>query len=176
MSNNALTSIASSAYDGTAEIGKGMAIITLMIGVIIAICLCVSGCWSIFQDDSSEWSTTSAQVTESSCSKITSGNSTKYKCDMKITYSVGDETFEDQIFTKTSSTQYSVGSNVDIEYETANPSTFREPSISIRYMGSIVLCVAVVIVLCTTIHYWLTRKSKLYAAASGTSTVIDVLT
>ena len=171
-----LSTVGSTVYDGAANVGRGFATVYLALGLLFAMSLCVGGGFSIFSYDSDEWTSTTGKITSADCTKRVKDDKTTYSCVLKVTYTVADKTYEDKTVSTSGSSVYSAGSSVDLQYKTADPETVRVKQASMLTIGGIVCCVAVVIAVVAFANYWLSKKSKVYAAATGVSNLVDVLT
>lgn len=176
--------VGSELYSGAAGLGKTMSWVSLIIGCIIALILVSVGSYFMFHNTDNNWATVNATVTSATCTPITNNGTTIYSCSLNVEYSTSDSkvlTGEENSNGKLSgqvilsnTNAYTTGDNVTIQYSLSNPTTIREPSDS-KLAAWISYGTAIFIVLAVTLNWYLANHSKLYAAASGTSTVLNTV-
>ena len=168
-------------YDGAATVGKVTSTVYLVCAVVIAILLCISGYFCIFKNDDSEWADSTAVVETATCTKQTTvdkesgSTSTTYNCGLTVNYKVGDKLYTGKPMNTNGSTQYVKGSILAINYKISNPEEIKTDSVASSTIGYALSGCAILIILAAGANWYMTKNSKMYAAASGASTVVGTV-
>lgn len=156
-------------YDGAATAGRGMSFIALIVGILVSVILCIVGGVLLSSSTDSEWTSTYATVTNSSCSASSSNT-----CLLTLSYSTGTTQMTNIPLSMTGTSIYVTGSTVEIQYKNSDPSVIRYIESSSVTMGIVSSVIAVVVTAIVVAQYFLTRESKVYAAASGVSGLVSI--
>ena len=157
-------SVGNKVYSGLGEFALINAVIALVIGIIVSIVLIIIGIILIGKKKVYTEAVT-ATVKKSTCSQVSGNDSTTYKCDLDIEYSVDGVPFVASL-SKTSNIKYEVGSKIEIYHEKGKPenaSTTKDSNTA----GYILLLIGVVVTAMVVVNYYLIRRYKGYAAISG---------
>jgi hypothetical protein len=157
-------------YEGVAEYGKIRALIASLVVTFIGIIGIVIGLYLILKKESYD-TTITGTVTKSVCKPaviMTSKNkpTNVNNCDINVSYVVAGKTYEKSFVSQQSST-ISVGSSMDIDYESVNPTNARIHEFNKKYIGFIIITTVTFILAISWVSYYFTRKSTAYAAATG---------
>ena len=69
---------------------------------------------------------------------------------------------------------YSEGQTIKIEYLKSDPNLIRLPGLSDKTIGYISSTIAIIIILVSSINYYLSSNYKLYASAQGAQTIVGI--
>ena len=156
-------------YSGAAEVGKIRTTISLVIAFIIGIILVIAGIGFLLKKNVYTFKV-SALIDSANCLQIAS---TKYNCELKISYTYKGErypTAETTFFSinTTSDYPYVKGNLIDIFIDPNNPSDHSFESLQTdRLAGWLCIGFAVVIVGMAYLMRWLSQRYKFFAAAEG---------
>lgn len=161
--------LAEDVYDGSAAFGKFMALVSLITGILIGIGLIIGGIFLLLKKETYNTSTT-AVVKSVSCSNTPSTDSKNnttysYSCHLTVEYTTNknEKMTSDITTTKT----YSVGENITIYYNDANPKVIASKLTAWKLIGSILIGVGVLIIGGGILHYYVVNRFKFAAAANG---------
>lgn len=173
------SSVGNKIYEGAAEYGKIRALISSLVVTFIAIIGIVIGLYLIFKKESYD-ATIAGTVTKSVCKPVvirTSQNkpANANDCDINVSYVVSGKTYE-KSFVSQQSSIISVGSSMDIDYESANPINARIHEFNKKYIGFIIITIVTFILVISWVSYYLTSKSTAYAAATGSVGLVSDVT
>lgn len=157
-------------YSGSAAIGNIRATLTLIVGVIIAICFSSVGVWSISYP-SSRTEKVTASVENSTCTQVTDGKKQALsQCVTDIKYNVNNKEYKS---TLTTGTQFQKNQNIDIQYNPNEPNDISYNETSNKYIGFILSCIGFIILCVVVLYYYLIQTYKPLAAIEGARTTVD---
>ena len=173
--------VGSTMYDGTAQLGRFQATVSLGAGVVFAVCLASvvsSLIASIVQQPALE--KTSGIIKDAKCSTRTvivrdkyNNSSQKYitECMSQIEYIVDNKKYKQDLLL--TGRTYNVNETVTIYYEKNHPENIYESNVNFVIAIAIVVTVsiAVLVLVGVYLNYYATTNYKILAAAQGTSTV-----
>jgi hypothetical protein len=170
-------------YNDTASLGQTFSLISLVIGCIVAVILFIIGGFAVFKNTDNEWTSGTGTIESATCTPVTttttaSGKtttSTSYNCTLKISHTVSDVTYSNISLTQTSTSILEKGSSVSFQYKISDPNTARQTQIPTATVGYILFGIGVFIILVASLQYYLTRRSKIYAGATGVSGITNML-
>lgn len=148
-------------YTGLSDVGKAKSTIGLIFGIIISIILIAIAIY-LFTRNQKDIVNSTAKVTSSNCSK--EGKS--INCQLQITYTINKKVYTGSISTLTS-TKYTTGMDVPISYNSKNPLDVTYRQVNDKTVAFILLGIAVLLLLITSVSYYMTSHSKAYAAFEG---------
>lgn len=134
----------------------------------IGLCFCMIGIMMVSKPPEYDVATKAKITTiERECKSYThttrrnnsSTSQTKYRCLVVYEFEVNGETYTGKGETN-SGIEYTEGMNIDIEYKSSDPSKNRLKTISMRFIGGVFMCMAVVAVVGTYIPYLISKKVK----------------
>lgn len=162
------------AYNGAAQVGVFMGYVSLIISIIIGIILISIGVYLIFTK-SSRTETAFGTVVNNECNyAATRGEISQEICMPVIKFVVNNVTYTKSIDLTTN--KYYTGQTIDILYNPSNPYDCTIKTIFTRHTtGSLLLGIAAIILLIGIVHFYITRKYKFVAAASGIGTIVDIV-
>ena len=158
-----------SIYTGLSDVGKAKSAIGLIFGIIISIILIAVAIY-LFTKNQKDIVNSTAKVTSSTCSQ--SGKS--ISCQLGIAYTVDKKDYTGSISTLTS-TKYTTGMDVPISYNSKNPLDVTYKQVNDKTVAFILLGVAVLLLLITSVSYYMTSRSKAYAAFEGAEGIAKIL-
>jgi len=159
-------------YSGLGEFSVIYSIIYLIIGLIISIVLFVIAI-AIIRKKKVYTQAVTAKVTNSACSLVSGNNTTMYKCDIDIEYSVNEKDYVASL-SKTSNIKYVKDSKIEIYYEKNNPENSSSSKDS-NVASYILIPVGLIIIAIVVVNFILVRKYKGYAAISGGVTAASMI-
>ena len=165
-----MVDLASEIYEDTSSLGRVISLISLIVGIIIAIVLFI--CAFSFQKTPDKPFTT-ATILSSSCTNVINNNKTEYSCILNLKYTVNNKEYTNFITTQ-SNTYYNQNAPIDITYETDNPNKIYIKSLDNTTISYISCGVGIVIILASGINYYLTSRYKFYAAGSGVASTVNL--
>jgi len=179
-SKSTTASIGKELYDGADTVGKTVGWIYFVIAIVVGIIFVLCGINVIRNNDDKEWDTVKTTVRKAKCNSrlVRNGNSANfvYDCDLKVDYKVQDKDYtEQQLLTSGNKTKYGPNSILTIKYFKKDPKVIKPDSMSSGTLGTILICIGLLCVFIGWCNWYLTRKSKLYSAASGVGTIGDVV-
>ena len=146
------------AYTGVAELGKFQAMLSLVIGIIIAVCLIIVAIF-IFRQNQDHLIDVSAKIIDTECTpytktikkgKITETN-TSYKCVLTVNYIANNKEYNRTLITN-STTEYIKGDTIDITYDKTNPNQIQLKIFRYKYIASGSCSCAIIILLLHPFH------------------------
>jgi len=166
-------SFGQSVYDDTASLGTASAYIGAITGTVIGIIFAIIG-FVLLRVKNVYTSTASATITSASClPSVNSDGTTSYNCVYNVSYSISGTPV---IATLTTSTQYTVGNVVSINY---NPNQVTDIEVSgtmsTSQYGVILIIISILVVAFSWLMVYLTRKSKMFAAYEGVGEGLSLL-
>ena len=156
-------------YSGLASFGKVQSIFGfIFVGVLFIILVSVGG---YLIASNSKYQKTLATVNIVNCQIVNA----KYNCDLNIRYNVGSNVYNNTITLNDRPNDIKINDTFEIEYNTSNPMTIRQPSSFNKYFGWILIGIAIFILLFALISTILVFKYKPYAAYTGVRSLIPNL-
>jgi hypothetical protein len=161
-------------YSGAATFGKFSAIISGIIGTLIALIIAGVGIW-IMIDSARRTQTSVGIITQSNCNNVTPGNTST--CNITVSYagSTASQRCMLETFVPNRSI-YDKGEQVTVFYDPSDPcnSGSLDSKEDSSIIGISLIISAVVIIAIVWLVVWLTQKYKFFAAAEGVGTVARV--
>jgi hypothetical protein len=174
-------SFASDLFDKTAEFGTWKTKIVFWIAIAIALCLLFAGIRLYFSDQTNLVDVT-GKIEKINNSTVTTtkdrnGNvNYTYNYNLTVSYLVaGEQETRTAKITVSSATQYNVDSPIELTYDKTKPESVSAKVLRNKTIALVMSGVGTIILLIAGIQYWLSKSFKLYAAAQGASTVVNVL-
>jgi hypothetical protein len=165
-----MVDFASEVYENTSSLGRIISLISLIIGIIVAIVLFI--CAFTYQTTPDKPSTT-ATILSSTCATIINNNKTEYSCVLNLKYTINNKEYTNYITTK-SDIYYNQNTIIDINYELDNPNKIYIKSLDNMTISSISCVIGIVIILGSAINYYLTYNYKFYAAGQGVASTVKL--
>ena len=161
------SSITSDVYEGSAQLGRFSAGVTLFCGIFFGLCLSGCGSYLIFNNDDDKYFKVDGIVKSSECSTNTTygrrgRRSTKHDCDMIVEYTIEGVEYSEPLFTN-SSTRYSEGRSISLSVAKNDHTEIKIATLPSEVMGSIFLLMGFFLICCVGLNYYMTTKSKTYA-------------
>jgi hypothetical protein len=166
-------------YSGLGGIGGFKAELYLIIAIIAAIILIVVSIYFIATDDENKYLRIEGNVLTPSCVKASTtyderGRPTDtYKCHIDVSYQINDKLYTKKIYVVGSS-NYIAGEPISLMIDKNNNEDARIAIMSKSTIGSIMFGIALLAVGLAYLNYYITRKFRVFAAAQGTSTIVDL--
>jgi len=161
-------SIGRAIYSGSAELGRVSAIIGAVFATLIGIGLVVASIFMLTHK-SKLTSETEGVVITSDCSG--DGNGT---CTVKASF-MDHPTERFVTASVENNVSYRSGDRIAVYFDPSNPVDASFQSDSTNVAGWIFLAIGIFITIVAWLSVWLTQRSKIYAAATGVSTVAGAL-
>lgn len=182
-------SVASEVYEGTASFGIFIALIGAIIGSILGIILLVIGIRII------STKTTKTQInatitkingvgnllSNENRSQLTPDNSRcpsvsqgMHSCFIEVSYKYLDKEYKKDI-NYTGDKSYYIGQNINVYIEPSDPNNVQLNSPPSNTTGIILIVVGLLIILGGWIWYWISKKWKVAAAATGASGIWNII-
>ena len=160
-------------YDRSANLGVFEGTLKLICGMLIALICLIIGI-VLFTKNQSNLVNSVATVIDAHCSAQQQGRSSINVCYLKIKYVVDGRNYTGAI-TTSGSNMYSIGSNVDITYDSKNPLNVQSKIIRDKTIAYILIGIGLCIGVCVYVNYYMTTHYKMYAAAEGFGDAIRIL-
>ena len=157
-------------YSGSAEIGNIQATITLVIGIIIALCSSSIGSYIAVIQENPE--PVKAIVERDS---ICTQQNDQIHCVTDIKYTVNNKEYKQPVGTQNK--QFKTNDTIDIQYKPSNPTDISYKTdnvLSPKLYGTLIICAGAIILSIVILYFYLIRKYKPLAALQGAKTTIDV--
>jgi hypothetical protein len=178
------TNLGTQIYEGSAEFGVFKTKIVYYIAIgIVAILLLVG--IKLYTSDQSDLIDTNATVIEVLDKQTNTRTDPKTKAiSYTYTYSLNIKFIADKslnkptvtkIITYTSQIPIVTGQTISITYSKSNPNNVTEPVMRNKKLALILSAISIIIIAVAGFNYWLTRKSKFYAAAQGVGTLANII-
>ena len=159
--------IAEKIYDDAASFGLFMSLIGMIVGCLAGIALFIGGVF-VFLKKTKLTKSTTARVESTYCHQVTTTHnnesSTKNVCDLSISYVVQEEAHKNHV---QESLHYRNGDSINIFYNPANPMDISTVIPNYKVGGGIMMGFGLVVVFFAIGQYWLSKRFKFAAAASG---------
>lgn len=153
-------------YSGLASFGKVQSVIGIIfVGILFIILVSVGG---YFIASNSKYQKTTATVNIVNCQQV---NTNKLNCDINVRYNVGSKVYN-STFTLNNVSNIKINDTIEIEYNTSDPKTIRQPSSFNKYFGWILIGIAFFVLILGLISTILVFKYKPYAAYTGFRSLI----
>ena len=165
-----MVNLVSEIYEDTSSLGRVISLISLIVGIIIAIVLFI--CAFNYQKTPNKPFTT-ATILSSSCTNVINNNKTEYSCILNLKYTINNVVYTNYITTQTN-TYYNKNAPIDITYELDNPNKIYIKSLNNTTISYISCVVGIVIILASAINYYLTFHYKFYAAGTGVASTVNL--
>jgi hypothetical protein len=165
-----MVDLASEIYEDTSSLGRVISLISLIVGIIIAIILFI--CAFSFQKTPDKPFTT-ATIISSNCTSVVNNNKTEYSCILNLKYTINNVEYINYITTQ-SNTYYNKNASIDITYELEDPNKIYIKSLDNTTISYISCGVGIVIILASAINYYLTSRYKFYAAGTGVASTVNL--
>lgn len=148
-------------YNESANLEIAKSKIMLVISSIIFFILFVVGIYFLFKK--SNYNQTMGKVLSiQSCNSPAPKQSSK--CSLVVSYNINNNSYSNNVELNLSP---KVGDMVSIEYDISNPNSIRKPEIKPIYLGLILITIAFFVLGVSYYNYYMSSKSKLYAATTG---------
>jgi hypothetical protein len=159
------------AYDGAALYGRFMALVSLVIGNIIAVVLIGVSIY-LLVSKGKYTEVTTGTIQEATCNQTFVRNGVSTSCILKIQIEVNGKTY-DVSHSTSGSKQYFKGNTIKVRYDPSNPQDSSiEPSRAL--VGWILLGVGAFIIIAVWIYWWIVSTFKFAAAAQGVSSAYNM--
>jgi hypothetical protein len=165
--------IATAAYEGATELGQIQSYVGLIIGGLISIALIGCAIYLLTSNQNNLVDSTAIVQTASCVQQMIDKNVTQI-CNLKIKYTVSGKEYIENIVA-TGDKIYNVNDQIEITYNSDKPSEVTTKQIRNSTIGIVLSIVGILICGCVLLNYYMTSKSKLYAASQGTATVLGVV-
>ena len=149
-------------YNDSAQLEITKSKIMLVISSIISSILFVVGIYLVFKKNN-YIQIMGKVISVNSCSNTPAPNQTS-TCSLVVSYVVNNQTYTNTI---NLNLRPEVGDMVAIEYDVTNPINIRNPQMKLIYLGFILIGIALFFVGISYYNYYMSSKSKLYAATTG---------
>lgn len=163
--------IGNTLYDGAADFGKFMALVSMVIGMIISAILIVIAIYLLLKHDKHSVSV-KATVTDAKCTRVTIDKSVRNDCILTINYTAGESKISKEY--NTIGKYYTPGDTISIRYDPDNPTDFTTWPRS-KTIGWIMLVIGIVLAITSWVYWWVVNRFKFAAAASGVGTAWDII-
>jgi len=188
--------LADDIYDQSAAFGRFMALIGLIIGSLIGGGMIIGGVYLLATDSKYDADTTATihkvqcggNISESSCTNSGSGrhNNTSSTsncqtknvkdCNMTIGYSVNNKEYKSNVQERVDATVFpEEGSTRKVYYNSKDPTQVSQGRFPRKVVGWILLGIGILVVAGAAISFYITRRFKFAAAASGVGTGVGMI-
>ena len=163
-------------YSDTASFGRIMAIVGAVIATIIGIGMIIGGIIALHHITSLTAQIQGEVINKnfSPCSATAENNIVKYNCILNVKYTVNGKDYTQTLTTTNSNLNYNTGDSILIYYDPKNPSNSGLTSDTTKTLGYILLIAAPFVILLPWVWVYITKKSKIAAAAGGVATIFDM--
>ena len=159
------------AYDGAAEYGTFMAFVGMITGGLISFILIGIGGY-LLATKAKYSATVSGTVAKANCNIVQNDKNTSYQCTLDVTYKVDGKDFKESII---ANNKYVDGQSVSLAYDPSNPRDVIIKGLSRKAVGGILVGIGAFIIGSSVFHYYITRRFKMAAAASGVSNIANIV-
>lgn len=152
-------------YDGVSEYGKFQALVMLVIGVVVALCVLGYGIYLLATDDTRHTATAAAKVVAVHCDG-------SQGCTLSVSFVVDKREFQ---VTLRSDKRYAVNDDLTVAYDPAAPTDAVIAGQNRKVIGGFTIAAAAIIAGGVYVTYLSTQRYKVAAAAVGASALVDTL-
>lgn len=166
------------AYDGTATFGRLYGYFNFFIGFIFFIVIMIIGYWFYNSEDVYEKNYVKGTILkDSSCNMVQEKNNKTYDCSLNIQYNIDNtEYLKKNFLIYDSGKKYYPSDIIDLRYSNKDKYDITNRLWTNKSIGSIIMIIALIILICISINLYLVRNSKEYAAATGTAFLAGTVT
>jgi hypothetical protein len=165
-------------FDSAADLGRIKTHIGLIISIVVSVILIIV---AIYIGSQSQRPFTTAFIEEATCETFVVpvrnnrnyDNDFKNVCTLKLLYEVNSIKYIENITTR-SDIHYAPKQNIEIEYDPRNPKNFFIKNSDNATQSKILVVVAILITGVAFVVDHIAQKNKVFAAAQGASTVVNV--
>lgn len=162
-------------YSDAASFGRISVIIKLVLTIIVAVAFIVLGVY-LYRRKNVHTESVDADITDANCVTESDGQTTTYNCKLTLDYTVKGKNYSGINTSVDSSTLYNKGNTITIYYDPNNPTDISMFSKGNQQtLGEVIIVIAILSILFGLLSWWLTSKSKFYAAAQGAGTAYDLV-
>lgn len=177
MSSSTTQSTGEKIFDSAADLGRLKTSIGLIISIGVSVILIIA---AIYIGSQPQRPFTTAFIEEANCTTYVIpannrnyDNSIKNNCTLKVLYEVNSIKYSNFITTR-SDILYAPKQNIEIEYDVNNPNNIFIKNLDNATQSKILVVVAILITGVAFVVNHITQKNKVFAAAQGASTVVNV--
>ena len=153
-------------YNQSAELEVTKSKIMLVISSVIAFIFFVIGVYLLFKKNT--YNQTMGKVLSINSCYNNPDPKQGSSCSLVVSYKLNNKSYTNNVSLNLTP---KVGDMVSIEYDILNPNNIRKPEIKLFYLGLILIGMALFLVGVSYYNYYMSSKSKLYAATTGMSDI-----
>jgi hypothetical protein len=178
-SNQPVSDWGNTMYDGLSGVGTFKADLIMIIALIVGLVLVVIGIYMISTDDSDLYLKVKGLVVEPNCVKSSTTYDDKgrpidtYKCNILITYKVNGTAYSKKMYLAGQS-NYIKDEPINLIIRKDDLENVQIESMNRTSMGSLMIIGSLVLVALAYLNYYLTHNYKIWAAAQGTETIVNL--
>lgn len=179
LTSKPVTDWGNTVYDGLSGVGEFKADLGLFIGLILGLVFTVVGIYLILTDDSNNYLNIQGKVVEPNCvrSSVTYDSSghpiESYKCIVVVGYKIDGKVYSKRMYLN-GSNNYIKDEPISLIVPKNDYNDVRIATIDNTSLGTIMICVALMVVGIAYINYYLTHRYRVFAASQGASTVFGL--
>lgn len=178
-STSSTSNLGEEIYSGTVSFGRVMALISAVFVSIITVVMIVIGIVILVKKDPKK----SVQGTVKSCGGFVDNNccvshgvnNDKFNCNIKVQYTVEGKKYLTPTLNIDSDVRYAPGSTITLYYDPKNPAGANLKKPPPKWLGGVLIGIALFICASAWVWVWLTRKYKVAAASQGIGTGLDII-
>ncbi len=178
MSSSTTQSTGEKIFDSAADLGRLKTSIGLIISIVVSVILIIV---AIYIGSQPQRPFTTAFIEEATCETFVVpvrnnhnyDNDFKNVCTLKVLYEVNSIKYIEYITTR-SDIHYAPKQNIEIEYNPINPKNIFIKNLDNATQSKILVVVAILITGVAFVVDHIAQKNKVFAAAQGASTVVNV--
>jgi TM2 domain-containing membrane protein YozV len=161
-------------YTDSASYGRFVAWIGVILGTLVSIALIIVAIWLMTKKEKHNAEVV-AVVEEAKCQQVSSGSGKSYssrpECLVQFKYNITDIPYKSTI--NTTDKYYFAGSKIPIRYDPTNPIDVTT-MLKHKTIGIILLCIGIVLLIVSWLTWYITRRFKFAAAASGIGSAFNI--
>ena len=161
-------------YTGTADFGRIMAIIGAVIATLIGIGMIIGGIVALHHTTTRTAQVQGEVTNNNPCTPTAVNNVVKYNCIIDVTFTLSAKVYTANFINNNSNINYRKGDAITVYYDPKNPSDNGLLSDNSKIVGWVLLGIAPFIILFAWLWVYITRKSKVAAAAGGVASIFDM--
>jgi len=161
-------------YKGTSSLGRFTSTVRFYISIVIAIILIAIGIW-FFSKKEDNLVDTYAIIKKVNCLPFVNDKKTiSYNCMVDIEYTVNNKVYNGKL-NLTNYTPYMENQSVPITYDINNPYDYKSTTIKSKWIGLILMGIAIIVVGVGYYMKYLAAKYEVAAAATGATDVLNIV-
>lgn len=165
-------------YSGTASFGRFWALFGAITGTIVGIILIIIGIFILAHKDTLvkvQGIITTINGDNTKSASCPMGLNNMFSCSVTVSYTYNGQSYNQQTIYTDSESIY-VGKQITVRIDPANPSVPNLSQDVPKWLGGLLIGIAILMIASGWFWYWASRKWKMVAAAEGAGGLLNIAT